>query len=56
MEEPELNPARKAWLEKLAVATGEAIARPRNLDDPEHVALLEDLRTLKLRIDDELRQ
>jgi hypothetical protein len=42
------------WLERLATATEVAIARLREVEDPAHAALLEDLERLHKRLEGQL--
>lgn len=50
MEDQRLDPERAKWLEQLADAAQLAIGRLRELDDPDHAALVDDLQRFHERI------
>ena len=50
MEDEPLDAERAQWLEQLAAAAQLAIGRLRELDDPAHTALVEDLQSFYDRL------
>ena len=55
-DDPEPDPERSQWLERIAAAALDAIRRLREFDDPAHLALIEDLEALHDRLVAELEQ
>jgi|Tabmets5t2r1_1033131.scaffolds.fasta_scaffold05171_5 hypothetical protein len=55
-DDPQPDPARAQWLERIAAATMDAIGRLREFDDPAHMTLIEDLQAFHDRLVAELEQ